>query len=1273
MVRLLFLSFLFLPISSLFAQDFIEVDIPIQWTQLSDSLGNFNPMFEDAEYIETLADLPISSNSYKIYRKRTTYFEIIDETWESTGLIPIDSLLDYIHDQLEITLLTQRDRSDNFARVEFMPMVVNIDNTITILNNIKLKIWLEDDPTFVDPKFTKEESELNTGQLFKISVPTRGVYKLDYNFLSNDLGIDLNTWKIEQIKVLSNKGGQVPMSNSKDRIDDMEPIALSNNDDGDGILESNEYIYFFSEGPESYIPDLSKQILNYQVNYYDDKNALFVKLNNDISPKIEMMEAPSISQQTFSYYDYMVRHENELYNIYGIDANDPGSGRRWFGESMRVTREIDMSENFSSFSELEANRPVYINSAFAASAKANSTIHLIINEESFSSNIGRSSNYVIGKIANINKELNDISSIDKVLVTYPQISVESEAWIDFIQINASKKLRYEDEPVFFSSFRSMENDASEFVLATNDPNDITIWDISNEMTPENVNYSQNGSELSFKFISDTLKTFVAFKPSDIQTPDFIEITENQNLHAYDDAELVVIYYDEFEDQALRLAEHRRNNDGLDVISVPISKIYNEFGCGSEDISAVRDFVKMIFERSSNFYYLLLFGDCSYDYKGLNKSITYENFIPTYETWQSLDQIQSFPCDDFYCLLNDNEGSDLKGAIDISVGRLPVRTIDEAEAVVDKLIGYDTDPLAKGDWRLKMAFVADDEDSANYIDDSESLSKVITQKYPSMNIEKIYSDAYQQVSTSGGERYPDVTQAINDNIFRGLLIINYIGHGGPNGWSQERILHRQDFNGWTNKEKLPLFITATCSFSTLDDPALHSAGEQLLLKEASGAIGLFTTVRPVYAYHNYRLNRAVYNKLFSKENDEYLRLGEVLRQAKNAHAVDTSDTNARKFLLLGDPSMKLAFAQNEVHVTSINGKEIQSNLPDTLSALEKTTIKGEIRHPDGTLVESYSGEVILTLFDKPVEKTTLGNNSTPIRTFEVQNNTLFRGKANILNGKFEISFVLPKDINYLFGPGKLSLFGQSSDNGEAIGYSHDVIIGGHSSGGEVDNLGPKITLYMNDENFIPGGITDPTPKLLVKLEDEHGINTSSAGLGHNLSAILNDNSSEAFILNDFYSTEPNDYTKGSALYQLSKLGNGKHRIEVEAWDVYNNNSTSELDFIVVDDAQMALDHVLNFPNPFTDNTNFFFEHTLADMPLSVTIRIFTISGKLVKTIHADITPDGYQVRDISWDGRDDFGDKLANGVYIYKIKAETNSFSNEKIQSESDFEKLFIIR
>jgi hypothetical protein len=553
------------------------------------------------------------------------------------------------------------------------------------------------------------------------------------------------------------------------------------------------------------------------------------------------------------------------------------------------------------------------------------------------------------------------------------------------------------------------------------------------------------------------------------------------------------------------------------------------------------------------------------------------------------------------------------------------------------------------------------------------------RYPAFNGEKIYLSAFPQVTTPGGQRSPDCQETINNNMFKGSLIVNYVGHGSPRGWTQERILNaNEDIPTWINYERLPLMITATCSFGGYDNPNNFTAGEQVLASDKGGAVGLFSTVRSVYSNANDALTSSVFNEIYKKTGYNGHAMGDILRDAKNRSGTDTY--NNRKFAMLGDPSQRLMIPQYSVQTTAVNGKNVKGlNIIDTVGALSRVQISGAVTDSLGNILTNFDGTVYPTIFDKELTLKTIPIGGKQ-QTFSAQNRILYKGSATVKNGVFTFNCVIPKDIDYTLGFAKISYYATDNKSTDAAGYdTKHLVVGSNGKDPVKDDTPPIVELFMDNEEFVKGGLTSKNPTLVVRLKDDFGINVSGSSVGHDMKAVLDDNPQNTYRLNEFYEavnedkkTDPKDILKGRVKYPLSKLEDGLHKISVKAWDVANNPGEGTTEFVVATNGKSALEHVLNYPNPFVSATKFLFRHHLPEVNVKVQVRIFTVSGKLVKTLFATVgSENGLVSEGIEWDGNDDFGDSLGKGVYLYKIHIE--SPRNSSLSEDSDFEKLVVLK
>jgi len=1102
-------------------------------------------------------------------------------------------------------------------------------------------------------RFYATNSVLQSGNWVKIKIKESGIYSISYDELRN---IGINT--PENVRVFGNGGAMLSYNNEDKHPDDLSEINIK--------LKDNS-ILFYGDGPVQWEYDSLNQQFNQKLNLYSNYTYYFLSSDHDSgidnTIKTEQQSNNPVTR-TITVFDDFAYHEIDSVNLIK-------SGRLWVNKLFDFQTEYDF--NFS-FPNLISGSTIKLNTSLLARSSISSSFSINLAGSIFPSTFSSviydyTAPYAVHKKENFTASSPSGNELN-VKLTYNKGTASSMGWLDYISLNVQRQLEFEGNQMDFRSINSIgTGETSEFKLSNADAN-IQVWEITNTDEPKVIQTIQLTNSQTFKLETDSLRTFIAFNGNSFLSPvlegNDVGIVANQNLHGIQQTDMVIVSHPRFMSYAEQVKKIHEEQDNLKVTLVSTEEVYNEFSSGAQDVSAIRNFMKMLYDRAINQEqipgYLLLFGDGSYDNK--HDFIENTNYIPTYQSENSLSPTQSFVTDDFFGLLDDYEGIS-SGLVDIGIGRLPVKNETEAGIAVEKIKMY-IDIKSFGDWRNQLCFIADDEDGKLHMNQADELTRIVKNNYPVFNIEKIYLDAYKQESTSVGQRYPEVNQTINDHVTKGTLLINYTGHGGENGLAEERIITIDQIKKWVNPYKLTVFMTATCEFSRFDNYEMTTAGEHIFLNPNGAAVALFTTTRLVYASPNFFLNKNFYNYIFEKDpvKLERYRFGDVMRLTKNASG---NGINKRNFSLLGDPALKLSYASQNIVTTSINGNPVNGQA-DTLNAFDKVTIDGEIHDDNGQLNSQFNGILYPSIFDKNKLIKTLDNDGEGSFEYLVRNNKLFKGKASIKNGGFSFSFIVPKDIRYNIDTGKISYYAKNEIEGiDAKGFNKNILIGGSSGNGNDDQSGPLINLYLNDESFVSGGITDNNPLVYALVEDESGINTTGNGIGHDIVAIIDNDLNQQFNLNDFYESEIDSYTKGKINYKLQELAEGEHLLKLKVWDVYNNSSEDSLFFKVINDSKFKINHILNYPNPFTTNTSFFFEHNRPNENLTVLIQVFTVSGKIVKSIHQEIITEGFRTEGITWNGRDDFGNLIGRGVYFYKITVQTDN--DEKAEH---FEKLLIL-
>lgn len=1268
-MRFLFLICLLIP-ANLIAQYSSGLK-SIEWepvkTEVFDGQTIHYLSFKNADYPDLNTLIP---NYYELIKIENTLESEVQLEGTIFEPIPNEEIRDVKHlDKIPAQIVVHSNiayiRKEPYIQVTFIPLRKNpVNNTIERLVQFSFRLVPKKEQSIL--KATKASQEyadhsiLSTGKWFRIKIKEDGIYKLTYDDLK-ELGIS----NPAEVRIYGNGGGMLSVYNDEPHPDDLLENAIWFETGEDGAFNSGDYILFYGQGPHVWKYNPGNHYFNKDLHFFSEGNYYFLtsELGRGKTIGIESLagETPS---GTISEYDVLVHHELNAKNFIA-------SGSEYYGEPF----DINTSQDFIlDIPDIVTSEPVRMELSVLARASDSTSFNISANDN-FIGRVkisGTNLSLYTATFAFVKKDTFRFYSSSgqiKINLRYFKNSSSAQGWLDYITINARSTLRMPSGQLFFRDNRSAGiPDIAEYRISGAEPG-TTVWDITDPSNVIKVNTSAEGTNLTFLSRTDLLREFAAFNlnrpfPKPImEGPDVGQIS-NQDIHGALPVEYIIVSHPDFIDQARILAAYRHDHDDLDTLVVTPQQIYNEFSSGTPDVAAIRNMVRMFYDRAADETemprYLLLFGDGSYDNRSEDARNT--NYILTYQSPNSLSPISSFVTDDFFGLLDESEGGS-SGMLDVGVGRFPVKSRAEAQEVVEKTLSY-SGPESMGDWRNTICFIGDDEDYNTHMTQADDLAKTVESERPGFIINKIYLDAYQQVTTSSGPRYPDVNAATNQRINKGALIINYTGHGGENGLAHERILEINDILTWDNTGKYPLFITATCEFSRFDDWEHTSAGEFVLLNPEGGGVALLSTTRLVYSGPNHILNEQFYNYVFEKnENQEYLKLGDIIRLTKNNAG---TGINKRSFALLGDPAIILNYPKYNISATTINGIPFSDSY-DTIHALEKVAVSGIIEDDAGNVFTSYNGTLYPTVFDKISEITTLANDGGTPFTYKVRNRILYKGKASIINGTFTFNFIVPKDISYNYGPGKIIFYGHDLLT-DANGSFENVIIGGSSDSVKNDTEGPSLKIYMNDDNFVFGGTTNENPRILVYVTDSSGVNTIGTGIGHDLTAVLDNQSVSPIILNDYYEADKDSYQSGKISYQLKNLEEGPHKLTVKVWDVYNNSSEDYTEFIVASSEDLILKNILNYPNPFTTHTSFYFEHNQPGSELDVLIQVFTVSGKLVKTIERRITATGYRCGPIEWDGLDDFGSRIGRGVYIYRLKVRTNSG-----QSIEKFEKLVILR
>jgi hypothetical protein len=1097
----------------------------------------------------------------------------------------------------------------------------------------------------------KDHSVLSSGTWYRISVAQSGIFKLTYQDLSS-MGFDLSQAPSGNFRIYGNGGGMLPEQNSVPRTDDLREVSVKVVDGGDGKIDPGDYILFYGESPDNWIMNQNTHIFYHYKNLYSDSTYYYITVAASAGKKVGIEASLDTVPNSFS-------RRTSDFTFHEMDSlNLIKSGRIWYGE---VFGNEKKSYDFSfPIPDLDTGSAVRVVTYVAARAPVWSWFVLSANGT---------------KVDSMQVELSDLGSttvfchnktkVSLVLhpradllltLKYNQPTATSTGWLNYLELNYQRYLTWQSPLTLFRDPNSIGPEKLTKFIMTKATPVVTVWDISDPADVSEVATQLSHDTLTWILKTDSLRNFAAFDASQAYPVRLSGPVANQDLHALQPTNLVIITNPLFTDQAERLAAFHREKSGLTVTVTDVNQVFTEFGSGKRDLTAIRDFIKFLYDKGypgASPKYVLLFGDGSYDPK--NRVPGNNNMIPTFQSTESLNYTSSFVTDDYFGIMGINQGLESNGPIDIGLGRLPVTTHDQATTVVDKIIHYASmNDTIYSDWRNVMTFVADNPDKNLHFHQAEDLAEIVHQHYPFFNINKVYNDAYKMITTPTGNRIPDANTAISDAVKKGTLLLNYTGHGGEEGWSGCKVLTMADINSWSNYEKLPVFVTATCEFTRFDNPERFTAGEQLLVKPDGGAIALYSTTRIAFASYNFKLDSSFFLNLIPTPGGPYPRLGDLILQSKN---YNNNNLYLRNFVLFGDPAQVLAYPQNKVSTTEIVSlTNPQSG--DTAIGMTRMRVKGVVSDFQGSTLTGFNGIVCPKIYDKPVTYKTLGNTygqqdgSYP-ENFQLQNNLIYNGKVSVKNGEFQFDFIVPRDIALNFGIGKISYYAKDSLS-DAWGYDDSIIIGGSDPNAIQDTKGPDIGLFLDNEQFVSGSLIGASPLILSFLRDTSGINFLGIGFGHGITALLDGNTANPIDLNGYFVPATDTYTNGSIQYPLSSLSNGQHTLSLKAWDLLDNSAQKEVSFFVFDNPQVSVKEVFNYPNPFRESTTFVFTPGSITGKLTARIGIYTFQGVPVRTLEASFT-EGLGVQlEVPWDGTDNYGGKLSSGMYVYRLLIEDQS-------------------
>ncbi|MCX8523986.1 type IX secretion system sortase PorU [Chryseobacterium formosus] len=1148
------------------------------------------------------------------------------------------------------------------------------------------------------------QNPLSSGGFYKIKVDKSGVFKITSQFL-RDNGMNPANINPKNFRIYGNGGIMLPEFNQDVKYSALQENAIQVVGEDDGVWNDGDYALFYAQGPNGY-------------NLYNTANGNGIKrkeFRNDDSENLKNI------YEDFSYY-YINFDKGAGKRVLPVDLNLPASapitkfdnyqvvnndqrnllkvGRVWVEDQGFTT---DKAVTFNLNSPIQAGDIVKYRTQVIGWRAQQNSINFNINSQN------PSPQSVPQNPPNYSNDFYPLTYLgtttaisgNQITINYsPNIATNPNGafYLDYAEVQYREDLRFNGSQMNFRDFSLTTGTNTNYGFSiSNTGNMEQVWDVT-DITNANrrVNKATGSGNFNFAYTTSDVNfnnEFVAFRADAAFSPQFVGRIANQNLSALQNVDYLIITTPEMMAQAQRIANYHQTRNNFNVQIVDADKIYNEFGSGSRDLTALRDFITKLNTPLGSLKYVFILGDASYDYK--NRISNNSNVVSSYQSESSRDFEGSFVTDDYIVMTKPQTSPSLSINLpDLPIGRLPAANPTEAANMVDKTLAYynalsgQSSPF--GEWRMKLDFVVDD-DNDNTLPFHTTMNNTLASTFeiPSVNtlkeynVRKLYLDAFQAQSTAGGQRYPQVNQAISNDIGNSLYLF-YFGHGGINGWAQERVLTTDEIQNSNNfssvYSRFPFVSTITCEFTLWDEPATFSAGEQFIKLKQGGPASMITSSRAVNVDYGEQFTDFFTKEMFKMVGDDFQTTGNAHLNAKKQYS---GNANHLKVNVLGDPAMKLSRPQRLLVID-----DIETPVPGLIRGLDFVKVKGHINNTNGTVNTTFNGRVVINIFDKRLNKTTLNNdgNLTPQLQYTEEGSAIVKASGTAVNGVFTIEFYVPKDINYAVGEGRL--LGYADNKSFDVFNNQTVQVGDLNPNGINDNEPPKVKLYMNNTNFANGGITNQSPMLLACLTDDTGINSTGSGIGHDITVYLDGQIINTVVLNDFFASgEGNgclnpslaDYQKGNVTYPFRNLALGQHQLTFKVWDINNNSTTETLNFEVKDEADqhLIINRPLNWPNPFTNKTYVQFEHNCDDI-LDVNVQIYTITGKLVRTLTNVVVAEpflqGFRTprQAIEWDGKDDFGDTVAKGTYIFKIFAKSQN--QEKCKgSATAVEKMVLLK
>jgi len=1104
----------------------------------------------------------------------------------------------------------------------------------------------------------------------RVDVKHDGLYVLTSEDFQRG-GIDINTIDAARIAVYGGGALDLPEAVSSALNNSMNQIPTIVETSGGRVSR----VLFYAVGPTGWTyKGVNDTVPTHTTSPYVPYNSYVVAVDGDMTRTFARKTAPGGATVDVTWGVSRLVYEEDKYNAVAI-LGQGGSGRDWFASQFTVDagRPSDTRVYQTALQELDRSRPLHYRLRVANAARSESgggagTFAFNQNNVPFGTPV--LINAVSGEsIAIASSRLVGASAVDiagdnrsMLGVTYTNRGVGS-GYLDWFEIHYGRRLAASDDRISFDAPGGQG--VGRFVVTNFSTDDIIALDVTDPANPEQLDGTAGGGSYTFQdqlFPARSNRSYFVSSRSAARRPEAVAPAPFADLRGRSlDADMIIVAADELKEVATAYAAYRTAAGEFRAVAVTVGEIYTEYSSGRLDPTAIRDFIADAVDRwARKPTHVLLLGDGNYDYRMI---LTRQPpLVPAYETndGDAYDHINSSCFDDYYVRVVGDDR-----IVDLAIGRIPAENEEQAQQILDKVKRYETNKNF-GLWRQTVVLAADDDypkqDGGGFTGQSEALWRDMIPKW--IESSKLYLGNYP-AATVGVRKIPAAEQDLELYMDRGAVITNWVGHGNPNVWAHEGLLEKEQFiTRLTNDSVLSYVAAVTCNFGYFDDPTVLSGAELFVQKPDGGAIAVMTATRAVYIPPNERLMRQHFKYLFSREaaDGRFVTVGQALNQMKLQGSGDIS--NDEKFVLLGDPSLRLNLPRDSVEIVSVNSTNVAVDTA-LIGALSVVTIEGVVRTPAGALRTDFNGTAIVSLYD--ADRYVTVDAGTTFPTVLYYGGRLFRGPANVVGGRFTATFRVPKDIAYDTNTGRVHVYAYNSTT-DAAGMTTHIKIFGSDTAMVVDNKGPDIRIYVDDRTFASGDVVSPEPMLIVDLSDTSGINSSGAGVGHRIEAWF-DNSPRSTDLTDSYQTLPTDYRMGSAQKRILDLMPGDHTVRVRAWDIYNNVSEETAYFRIMEsgDELLRVVDVVNFPNPMERETEFLFRHNQS-APLDVDVDIFTPAGRKIRHLEARGISERF-VR-VPWDGADSDGRRIANGVYLYRLRVRV---PGDESKSFETIEKVAVVR